>query len=169
MLRNLENDEITRLRRGFNYWGIFSYFEDKSFVLREFHTNNEIYMIPPNMKKFIHFKEMYSMGIIIGILKKNFFPSLPFLYYVCKYSKSYSYVIINDHATELFLYGRNLFGTSILETSNNFKENDLVIVLNKKLEPLGLGITRFVNKQIKNNRITITNAYDLGYYLRKEQ
>ena len=169
MFRNLTTDEITRLRRGFNYWGVFSFFKNKSFVLKDYNTENEIYMIPSTMKKFVNLNEIYSIGIDIGILKKKFLPSIPFLYYVSKYSDSYSYVIINDHASELFLYGRNLLGSSIIESSNNIRENDLVVVLDERLEPLGLGLSRCVNKQIKNNKITVTNIYDLGNYLRKEQ
>jgi len=48
-------------------------------------------------------------------------------------------------------------------------ENELVIILNSRLEAIGIGRTRFAGKSLLNKgKITITTVSDAGYYLRDE-
>ncbi|HDD05089.1 MAG TPA: hypothetical protein ENF51_01195 [Candidatus Aenigmarchaeota archaeon] len=65
-------------------------------------------------------------------------------------------VFVDDHAEQLFLYGRDVFLRSIIKKE---AEEGIVIVCNKRGEPLGFG--KFEKRLIKN-------IADLGMYLREE-
>ncbi|ABM81379.1 PUA domain-containing protein [Hyperthermus butylicus] len=74
------------------------------------------------------------------------------------------YVIVTEHAEKLFLYGRDVFQSSIeaiAEYTGSCNKYDTYLVLNKRMEPLGWG--RLVKY---NNRIYIQNIVDAGWYLR---
>lgn len=110
----------------------------------------------------------YYAGLLMGYLHKNFFPSLSFLEIVATKSISFPYVIIKEQAANLVLYGRDVFGYSIL-SSSIFDENTLVLIMNSDRKPLGLGKTRYPSSVIfKENTVVVSNISDYGYYLREE-
>ncbi len=178
MLRKLSKLELTKIKREFNKWGVFEFFSDRVLLIKDNDYNgnnndirgkNEIYFLSNDLQKIIsNIPDPYNAGLSIGILKKTFFPSMPFLFIVTKHSKNFPNIVINEKAENLVLYGRDIIGGSILSTSN-FTENALIIILNNKREPIGLGRAKFSSDHIiQYNKITVENLYDLGFYLREE-
>ena len=109
-------------------------------------------------------------GLAIGELKKQFVPSMAGADLFARFGKTNEfYVTVNDNAEKLVLYGRDIMGDSIMEADGTLAENELVIVLNKNREAIGIGRTRFVGKLLlQKGRITVTTVADAGYYLREE-
>jgi ribosome biogenesis protein Nip4 len=112
----------------------------------------------------------FSMGLAIGELKKEFVPSMAAADLFARWGKrNRFYVTVNENAEKLVLYGRDVMGDSILDVSDMLDENELVIILNSRLEAIGIGRTRFAGKSLyQKGRITITTVADAGYYLREE-
>ena len=101
--------------------------------------------------------------------KKKFIPSITFFDIVAKYSNNFLYVIVDCNGEKLILYGRDIFGNSILYASENIEENSIILILNKSKELLGIGRSRFHTTKIKENgKVTITTLLDIGTYLRSE-
>jgi 60S ribosome subunit biogenesis protein NIP7 len=120
----------------------------------------------------IELQPIYS-GIIIGQLKnKKFFPNLNFAELIVTYNPklNYPYIIIENKAANLAIYGRDIMGNSIIDYFKEIKENQILIILNQKKEVLGIGRSRFNNNLItQNNKITIDNIQDIGtHYLQDE-
>ncbi len=109
----------------------------------------------------------YHAGLLIGYLHKNFFPSLPFLEIIVAKGKSFSNIVIKDHAANLVLYGKDVFGDSILSCSK-FEENTFVLILNSDRKPLGLGKTRYSSSNIQAGKVMVSTVSDFGKYLRDE-
>ena len=51
-------------------------------------------------------------------------------------------MIVNENSENLILYGRDVLGQSIIKTSEMIRENEIVILLNTRNEPLGVGRTK---------------------------
>lgn len=172
VFREPTREENTIIRREFNRWGIFNYIKDKIFVIKDSQNNNkELFVIPLNLKNFIYCPYSCYGGLPIGILqKKKFLPSITFFGIVAKYGKSFLYVIVDCNAEKLILYGKDIFGDSIIFASPDIQENSLILILNKSKEFLGIGRSRFEATRIKENgRVTVNTILDLGIYLRCER
>ena len=63
-------------------------------------------------------------------------------------SNKFPYVIVNELAEKLILYGRNVLGQSIVETTENLNENEVLLLLNINKEPIGIGRTKFSGKYL---------------------
>lgn len=162
MFRELTRRERTKLNSLFAYWNVFDYFNDKEFLIR----GKEVFMIN-DYKEFILNNDPVSAGIKVCDMKKHLHPSLGILQLLVDNNASKT-VMINDHAEQLFLYGRDIFGSSIIKHTNDFYANDEVMVTNKHNEALGLGRARYNADNIIQDKVTITNIQDLGIYLREE-
>ncbi len=80
-------------------------------------------------------------------------------------------VWVSERGEMLFLYGRDIFASSVVGTSE-FGENELVFVCNLKGDVLGIGRSRFDSEKIREvegDRVVIENLVDRGEYLRKER
>ncbi len=117
-------------------------------------------------------KHPYALGLHMGRLrKKKFLPSLELGYIVS--TKTNTCVIVNEKGEENFLYGKDLLLESIIDIKSSIKPGQIVIVLNRENEYIGLG--RAINKIIKikgkvyspQRGFIIENIIDLGWYLRK--
>jgi 60S ribosome subunit biogenesis protein NIP7 len=171
MIRELTREEKTIIRREFNKWGIFNYLKDKVFALKECEDNVKcIFIIPLVLKKLVFYPYSCYGGLQIGkIKKKKFIPSITFFDLVAKYSNTFLYVIVDCIGEKLILYGRDIFGNSILYASQNIEENSILLILNKSKELLGVGKARFHTTRIKENgKVTINTLLDIGTYLRSE-
>jgi len=106
------------------------------------------FKVTKEMKEVIReLGEPYAAGIYME------FPSLHAL---ITSQVNFPRVFVDDHAEQLFLYGRDVFLRSIIRKE---AEEGIVIVCNKRGEPLGFG--KFGKRLIKN-------IADLGMYLREE-
>ncbi len=116
--------------------------------------NKEYYDMPEELFKLIS-KQPYSAGRFLGHYRKGkFIPSFEIMQ---EYVNSFDddYVIINKKAEQLFIYGRDIFESSIISKKG---KGPLFIVRNGNKEVLGLA--EFDGKIYKN-------ISDIGLFLRK--
>ncbi|MDK2790804.1 MAG: ribosome subunit biosis protein [Methanothermococcus sp.] len=119
---------------------------------------NVIYAGRDVLKSLKNFKDIYNAGVIFGeIVTKNgknkFLLSLEGMSIISKDIVK-NYAVVNKKGENLFLYGRDIFKSSILELKGHGK----VVVFNKNMEFLGIG--NYDGKMIKN-------VIDKGWYLRE--
>ncbi len=172
MFRDLTRQENTIIHREFNRWGIYNYIQDKVFVINESQNNTkELFVIPLILKDFIYCPYSCYGGLQIGVLqKKNFLPSITFFSIVAKYGNNFLYVIVSCNAEKLILYGKDIFGDSIIYASPGIEQNSVIVILNSTNEFLGIGRSRFQTNRIKENgKVTVNTLLDLGMYLRCEK
>ena len=131
---------------------------------------SKIVCVMPAELEVIARMQPYHMGLAIGELKKQFVPSMAGADLFARSGKRNEfYIILNENAEKLVLYGRDIMGESIVDASDTLNENELVILLNSRLEALGIGRTRFAGRSIlQKGKVTVTTLNDAGYYLREE-
>lgn len=141
----------------------------KDYNLDETSVKKGVFLFNSDVHKMDVIKNQpYYAGLFMGQIYKKFFPSLSFLEIVVTNGVSFPFIMIKDHAANLVLYGRDVFGDSIL-SSSIFDENTLVLIMNSDRRPLGLGKTRYPSSMIcKEKTIVVSTIYDYGYYLREE-
>jgi ribosome biogenesis protein Nip4 len=168
--RDPSKEERTQINRALDKWGIFGFFMSKSILIHEVGERKMVCLATDAVQKAIRLAEPHLAGLAIGELKKQFMPSIAGADLFARYGKKNKfYVIVNQKAENLVVYGRDIMGESILDTSDSLQENELVIVLNTKLEAIGIGRTRFSGRLLlQKGKITISNLADVGYYLREE-
>lgn len=166
MYREPTREERTLLNRFFNNWGVFDYFKDRNILVKE-NEMRGVYLMSEKVKTFALEHTPIIAGLRLGDLRKNFLPSLECASIIAENSDRRK-VVVNDKAAALVLYGRDIFGSSVVSHSDDFDENEIVLVTNKAGEVLAIGRTRFSSKLIQKDAVTITNIADRGSYLRDE-
>jgi 60S ribosome subunit biogenesis protein NIP7 len=170
LFRQANAKESTILKRAFHNWGIFDYFLDKEILVNEtVNKTKEIYLVVPRAKEILRSKEAYCAGLKIGELKKKFLPSMQGADIIARKSRKFCHIVVDENAEKLVLYGRDILGSSITEVSEKLTENDIVVILNKNREAIGIGRTRFPAPfLLQPGKVTVTTILDAGYYLREE-
>jgi 60S ribosome subunit biogenesis protein NIP7 len=167
-----DRDERTRINRALDRWGAFEFFKDKVLILQKDDTKKVmVCLVNSKIEELMaHMVEPYSLGLVIGELRKQFIPSMAGADLFARYSKRNKfYIVVNENAEKLVLYGRDIMGESIVEASDTLTENELVILLNTSSEAIAIGRTRFSdNLLLQKGRVTVTTLADAGYYLREE-
>ena len=88
---------------------------------------------------------------------------------IARTSKRFPHIVVNETAEKLILYGRHLLGQSIIRTSEMLRENEIVILLNTRMEPIGIGRTKVGRTSLLcKDKNTVVTLIDAGYYLRYE-
>jgi ribosome biogenesis protein Nip4 len=88
---------------------------------------------------------------------------------IARISKKFPYVMVNQTAENLILYGRDVLGQSIIKTSIMLRENEIVIILNTTNEAIGIGRTKGSGESLlEHGKSTVINLVDAGSYLRSE-
>ena len=167
-----DRTERTKINRALDRWGAFEFFKDKVLILQKDDLKKIMVCLVNDkieelMASMIH---PYSLGIVIGELRKQFVPSIAGADLFARFGKRNKfYIVVSEKAEKLVLYGRDIMGESILEASDTLGENELVILLNTSYEAIAIGRTRFSGSSLlQNGRVTVTNLADAGYYLREE-
>jgi len=171
MYRKPNRKELTVLKRAFDKWGIFEFAKDKALVLNDLRCNTikEVFLLSSSLESIIDHSQPYYAGLKIGELKKKFMPGMQGADLIARISKKFPYVIVNETAENLILYGRDILGQSIIKTSNMLRENEIVILLNTKKEALGTGTTKAsAESLLRHGKSTIITLVDAGCYLRSE-
>ncbi|HEV3432789.1 MAG TPA: PUA domain-containing protein [Nitrososphaera sp.] len=167
-----DRDERTRINRALDRWGAFEFFMDKVLILQKDDTKKAMVCLANNKieELMADMVDPYSLGLVIGELRKQFIPSIAGADLFARYSKRNKfYIVVNENAEKLVLYGRDIMGESIVEASSTLTENELVILLNTSFEAIAIGRTRFSgNLLLQKGRVTVTTLADAGYYLREE-
>lgn len=166
MYRHLTREEKTMLNRFFDKWGMFDYFKDKSLLIKE-NTDREVYLMNDEVRKLALKQDPVLAGIKLGDMKKQFWLSIECAAIFAKYSNKRR-VVVSEQAEALVLYGRDVFGDSIVNHTDDFGENEIVLIINRNGEAIGIGRTRFPSEKITKSGVTITTIADRGIYLREE-
>lgn len=172
--REMTSEERTKVKRFFNEWGVFEYFQNKPLLIKEDIENNKelLYLVTEKVFDISILYNPFYAGIFLGIIKKKITPSLHMAEVIAKNSKKgFPYIIVNRKAEELMTYGRDIISESIVHISESvIEQNQLVIVLNHARNVVGIGRTNYSKEQIKINskRVAVTNILDIGEYLRSE-
>ena len=166
--RKPSREEKTLINRALDRWGAFEFFKGKELVIQE--NGSKIVCLVAGGVEAIMRLQPYLAGLAIGELKKQFVPSMAGADLFARSGKGNEfYIIVNEVAEKLILYGRDIMGGSIVEASGTLGENELVIVLNRGLEVIGIGRTRFAGSSLlQKGKVTVTTVADAGYYLREE-
>ena len=167
-----DRTERTKINRALDRWGAFEFFKDKVIILQKDDSKKVMVCLVNDkieelMASMIH---PYSLGLVIGELRKQFIPSIAGADLFARFGKRNKfYIVVSEKAEKLVLYGRDIMGESILEASDTLDENELVILLNTSYEAIAIGRTRFSGSSLlQNGRVTVTTLADAGYYLREE-
>jgi ribosome biogenesis protein Nip4 len=168
MYRRPTRGEKTLINRALDRWGVFEFFKGKSLMIKE-NGSKSVCLLPGEIEAAMRMQP-YIAGLAIGELKKQFVPSMAGADLFARLGKRNElYIVVNENAEKLVLYGRDIMGESIVEASDMLDENQLVIVLNGAMEAIGIGRTRFAGSSLlQKGRITVTTVADAGYYLREE-
>lgn len=169
--RQPTREELTQINRAFDRWGAFEFFKHKPLIIQEVGTKTKLVcLVTDGIEKAVQVMDPYSAGLAIGELKKHFIPSIAGADLFARYGKRNKYyIMVGEKAEKLVLYGRDIMGESIVEASDALDENELVIVLNKALDAIAVGKTRFAGRSLfQKSRVTVTTIADAGYYLREE-
>jgi ribosome biogenesis protein Nip4 len=171
--RNPDKIERTRINRALDRWGAFEFFKDKSLLVTQKDDTKKVlvWLVSNTLEKLmIPMTHSYSLGLAIGELRKEFVPTIAGADLFARYGeRNKFYVVLNEKAEKLVLYGRDIMGESVVEASTALAENELVILLNSSFDALGIGRTRFSgNSLLDKGRVTFTTITDAGYYLREE-
>lgn len=167
MYRQLTPEERTTLNRFFDRCGLFDYFKDKNLLVRENKTR-EIFMMTDEARELALRSDPYLTGIKLGELKKHISLDLEGAQIFAK-NTSKKKIVVTDQAEALVLYGRDVFGQSIIKHTNDFQENEVIIITNKHGDAIGIGRTRYGADKIQKQGVTVTNIVDRGWYLREEK
>ena len=155
-------------------WGIFEFMESQVIMMKDDHIDRSKHVLITTKAskcildiRVVHPKHV---GLAIGELRnKKFTPSLPGAEVIAKFGRNFPYVLVNEIAEGLVLYGRDILGDSVLEVSKDLCENKKVIILNQNRESIGVGQTRFSGKSLfKKGEVTVYTLLDLGMYLRSQ-
>jgi 60S ribosome subunit biogenesis protein NIP7 len=170
--RQPDKEERTQINRALNRWGAFEYFKRRSLIIQEVPPKKKVVcVVTAGIEKAIGLMDPYSAGLAIGDLKKQFIPSIAGADLFARYGERNNryYIVVGNKAENLVLYGRDIMGESIIAASDALDENELVIVLNRALEAIAIGRTRFAGRLLfQKGRVTVSTIADAGYYLREE-
>ena len=170
IFRTPAKKEKTQILRAFDRWGTFDYFKDKLLMIQELEKTRIVCLVSDVLQASVRTLEPYHAGLTIGHLKKQFMPSLAGADLFARHArKNRFYIVVNEEAENLVLYGRDVMGESIINASESLYQNELVILLNTKFEAIAIGRTRYSGKLLfEKAKVTISNITDAGDYLRKE-
>jgi 60S ribosome subunit biogenesis protein NIP7 len=166
MYRELSREEKTILNRFFDKWDLFDYFRNKNLLVKEGKAR-EIFLMTEDAKTLALRKNPHLVGIKLGEIRKQVSLDLEGAQIFAQKSGRKK-IVVNDEAEALVLYGRDVFGQSIIKHTNDFGENEVVLITNKHGDAIGMGRTRYSADKVQKNGVTVTNIADRGWYLREE-
>lgn len=171
MFRKPTRGEMTALKRSYSNLGCFEYFEEKNkCILIKDRSNTkakEIYLTSESAGELAISIQPAHVGLLIGRLGNRLILSLEGAGMAHKAGCKVPFVTVNENGERLVLYGRDVFGQSIIDASIDIQANQNLIILNNKLEIIAIGRARFPNPLLfKEDSTTVINLLDIGYYLR---
>jgi 60S ribosome subunit biogenesis protein NIP7 len=162
---------MTLLKRSYSKLGCFDYFEQRSkCILIKDGSNTkirEVYLISEGASELAISVRPVHAGILIGRLGNRLVLSLEGAGIAYRAGCKIPFVTVNENGEKLILYGRDVFGQSIIDASIDIRANQNLVILNNKLEVVAIGRARYPNPLLfKKDSITVMNLLDVGYYLR---
>lgn len=139
-------------------------------------VDNEVYICANKRQMEMTIKlQPFSSGLNIGIIKNNskkFIFNLNFAEIVLSNRDKidFPFVCVNDTARNLVLYGRDIIGKSIESYYKEIIENQVLLILSKKKELLGIGRSRYSQELIlQSEKVTVDNLQNIGTFYMKEE
>ncbi len=133
--------------------------------------SNTIYLIPRTWISRIEEYEGYdirSMGVQMGNLcKGKFIFSLQIMPALAKITDRV--LVVSQKGAETFTYGRSIIKESVVRLGYAMKKGQRVIVLNEKLECLGLAALSIDGDRLERlarEKLVAKNLVDIGAYVR---
>ncbi len=164
-VRELKKKELKILKNALRFFRSEDILEKyKIFVVER--DKKEVYVATKEIHSLNSKLNFKHLGIKIGEIGKRLRLTLEGAYLIVKNRKR---VFVNETGEMLFLYGRDIFASSIIKTDRDVKENDIVFVCNKDGDILGIGRSRYDGARIKDvekDRVVIENLVDRGEYIR---
>lgn len=106
-----------------------------------------------------------ASGLPIGTLERGeFHLDLQGAVLMARHTRKQT-VRVTEHASRLFLYGRNILGDSVEYHDPELEQDDACIVTNPRGEAVGIGV---VVGSFKGSREAVRPVHDLGTYLRDQ-
>lgn len=167
MFRGLKKNELTLVRRGFDYWGAFELLEGLNLVVRQ-GEKAQLYATTHETRLFTIGREPMPelAGLYLGeIKKKQFILGLEGAFLVARASDKKK-VKVTGQAESLVLYGRDVFGTSISWADGSIVQNEPVIIANKYGDAIGLGRARYNYAELFGDNVAVSTESDVGLYIR---
>ncbi len=167
-LREPEKRELKVLASAINFFGSKEVVEDFKLLVK----GRELYAVSKDLWNFIKNSKNveWICGIKLGeIGSRRLKLSLEGTFWLVKNEKKKVYV--NEKGEMLFLYGRDVFKSSV-EKHSEFEENEIVFVCNRFGDILGIGKTRFSSfklQELDPERIVVENLVDRGEYIRQKK
>jgi len=167
-IRELEKKELKLLRNALKFYGSLDYLSSHAFFVVEGRAR-ELFMCTKDVWELKNMDPV-CMGIKVGeIGSKRIRLTLEGAFYFVKDRKR---VFVNERGEMLFLYGRDIFATSVVDVDDDILENDTVFVSNTFNDILGIGRARYPSSkilEIDDERVVVENLVDRGEYLRKNR
>jgi 60S ribosome subunit biogenesis protein NIP7 len=168
MWRGLKESERTVVRRSLDSWGAFLIAERFKILVKASGKDIEVFLVTPQTFHFAILHQPHAAGIHLGTLRRRGLRlGLQGAVMVARES-DIRVVRVNEKSEALFLYGRDIFGESVLESKPGLKQNEICIVGNERGEALGLGKLLVPGHRLTEPRFVVENVSDLGRYLRDE-
>jgi ribosome biogenesis protein Nip4 len=124
------------------------------------------YLLNPRLKRMMQ-SDFYCAGLYLGKVGKNgvFFPSFNLLKILVDVATNK--VVLDGKTAWLFICGRDVFRTGIVNVMGSKRKGDATLVLNTFGECLGFGkIMNDLNEP--KGTVAVQNVLDLGDFLRRE-
>lgn len=169
--------QMTILRRAFAKWSVFEFFEQNkmAILIKDLGGKKAVCISSSQVEPIVLSSAPYSAGMVIGELKKKKFSlNLQGAELFARINRDqgnafqFPHVVVSEDAEKLVLYGRDIFGSSIVRATSGLNENQVVIILNARGEAIGIGRTRFSGDVLQRNGVAVTTLIDAGHYLRGE-
>jgi 60S ribosome subunit biogenesis protein NIP7 len=170
MFRGIKKNELTLIRRGFDYWGAFELSKELDMIVKQAEPP-AVYVVTPVVKYYVIGREPVPdmAGLHIGdVGKKQLNLTLEGAYLIARASDRKK-VKVTGQAESLVLYGRDVFGSSIAWADESIAQNERVIIANKFGEAIGLGRARYGYDGLFGDGVTVTTEADIGLYIRGQE
>jgi ribosome biogenesis protein Nip4 len=113
-------------------------------------------------------KDFYYAGTYLGKVKNGkFFPSFNLLKILAEVEANK--IVVDRKAAWLFICGRDVFRTGVVDVRGSRRKGDHVLVLNEFGECLGFGrIIGSLGGAVGKGEVAVKNISDIGDFLRRE-
>jgi len=127
---------------------------------------NRHYLVGSRLTRLLR-QDFYYCGIYLGKTRETrFFPGFGLLNMISKTNANR--IVVDAKSAWLFICGRDVFKTGIMQASGSEKKGAHVLVLNEHGECLGFGKILH-NLDSATAQVVVKNILDVGDFLRRER
>lgn len=168
-IREPSKKELKIIRNALSYFGKENLLEEYSIFIKH-GEKKEVFLITREAFELYSIIDAVHGGMKIGELtNRRLKLTLEGSFLLAGKKKR---VFVSERGEMLFLYGRDVFAGSILKADSDVKENDVVFVVNRYGDVIGIGKSRYEGKvfmELPDDKVAVENLVDRGEYLRKER